>query len=105
MELLGPLVGLTFSKGAPGGPGVGELYHAREQHDFAVQAALPDIRKQIQRGDETGARERMTELGIPVGLQRFYVRTSTNPATRLSGRTLKDFYLYATPEQRLENAH
>jgi hypothetical protein len=48
----------------------------------------------------------MNELKIPGGLQQFYIRTSLNPATRLQGRTLKDFYQYATPEQRqrLENA-
>ncbi len=107
LQAFGPFAGVTFSKGAPGGPAVGEVYHAREMHDYAVDAALPDIRRQIQRGDIDGARQRMTELGIPPGLQKFYVRTTINPATRLSGRTLKDFYLYATPEQkqRLENAH
>jgi hypothetical protein len=48
----------------------------------------------------------MQSLGIPRGLQDFYVRTTLNPATRLGGRTLKDFYVYATPEQRqrLEDA-
>ncbi len=106
LHVLGPLGGLTFSKGAPGGPAVGELYHAREEHDYAVNVALPDIRRQILRGDIDGARQRMTELGIPRGLREFYIRTTLNPATRLGGRTLKDFYLYATPEQkqRLENA-
>ncbi len=100
MGTFGPVAGLTVSKGAPGGPAVGELYHAREMHQYAVDAALPDIRKQIQRGDITGAQSRMTELGIPAGLQRFYVRTTMNPATRLNGRTMRDFYYYATPEQR-----
>ena len=100
LQTFGPLAGLTFSKGAPGGPAVGELYRAREEHNFAVDLALPDIRKQVQRGDLRGAQARMTELGIPAGLQRFYIRTSLDPTTRLSGRTLRDFYQYATPEQR-----
>ena len=106
LQALGPVAGVTFSKGAPGGPAVGELYHAREVHQYAVDAALPDIRRQIQRGDLAGARESMQELGIPPGLQKFYIRTTLNPATRLSGRTLRDFYNYATPEQRerMENA-
>lgn len=99
-QAFGPLGGVTFSKGAPGGPAVGELYHAREIHDYAVQAAMPDIRKQIQRGDIFGARQAMTALGIPDGLQRFYIRTTVNPASRLSTKTLRDFYKYATPEQR-----
>jgi hypothetical protein len=105
-QALGPLGGVTFSKGAPGGPAVGEMYKAREMHDFAVQRDLPDIRKQIQRGDVAGAQKRMEALGIHAGLQRFYIRTSQFPETRLGGRTLKDFYQYATPEQirRLERA-
>jgi hypothetical protein len=92
LQTLGPFAGVTFSKGAPGGPAVGEMYKAREVHDYQVNLALPDIRKQIQRGDIAKAPPAMTELGIPGGLQRFYIRTSQNPATRLSPR--------ATPEQR-----
>jgi hypothetical protein len=106
LQALGPFLGVTFSKGAPGGPGVGELYNARQRHDFAVQAELPDIRRQIQRGDIAGAQQRMIALGIPGGLQKFYIRSTLSPSTRLGGRTLRDFYLYATPEQkeRLLNA-
>ncbi len=100
LQAFGPLAGMTFSKGAPGGPAVGEMYHARQQHQFAVDQALPDIRRQIQGGDTAGAVTAMTGLGIPKGLQQFYVRTSLNPQTRLSARGVKDFYLYATPEQR-----
>lgn len=105
LQAFGPVAGVTFSKGAPGGPAVGELYHARQQHDFAVQSALPDIQRQYLRGDVSGAMNRMTELGVPPGLQRYYSRVWANPGTRLSGRTLKDFYMYATPEQkmRMEN--
>jgi hypothetical protein len=105
-QAFGPFLGVTFSKGAPGGPAVGEMYAARTKHDFDVQNALPDIRKQIQRGDIPGAQQRMNELGIPSGLQRFYVRTTLNPSTRLSSKTLRDFYQYATPEQkaRMERA-
>lgn len=106
LALFAPVTGFTTAKGAPGGPAVGEMYHARAQHDYAVQAALPDIRRQIQRGDVSGAQSRMTELGIPAGLQKFYIRTTMFPETRLGGRTLRDFYLYATPQQRarMENA-
>lgn len=99
LQAFGPLLGFTFSKGAPGGPAVGELYAAKRKHDFQVDMALPDIRRQIQRGDLVGAYERMNELQIPAGLQRYYVRTTLNPAMRLRGRTLRDFYNQATPDQ------
>jgi hypothetical protein len=101
LQALGPFGGVTFSKGAPGGPAVGEMYASRAQHEFQVNQALPDIRRQIQRGDVDGAINRMTELDIPQGLQRFYIRTTLNPATRMSPRAVRDFYLHATPEQRL----
>ncbi len=100
LRLFSPIVGFAISHGFSGGPALGELNRARAMHDYAVDAALPDIRKQIQRGDMAGAVERMTELGVPAGLQRFYIRTSLDPATRLSGRTLRDFYLYGTEEQK-----
>lgn len=100
LQALGPIAGITFSRGAPGGPAVGELYRSQEEHRFAVDQALPDIRRQIQRGEIAEAAARMTDLGIPRGLQQFYIRTTINPASRLSSRTVKDFYLYSTPAQR-----
>jgi hypothetical protein len=72
----------------------------RQQHDYQVQSQLQDIQRQFLRGDAVSARQRMTGLGIPAGLQRYYLRVWLNPATRLSPRALRDFYLYATPEQR-----
>lgn len=99
-QAFGPLAGVTFSKGAPGGPAVGEMYYAKSQHQFAVDQALPDIRKQIKRGDIDGAIGRMTELDIPQPLQRYYIKTTLNPALRMSPRAVRDFYLHATDEQK-----
>lgn len=100
LQAFGPIAGVTFAKGAPGGPAVGEMYRAKNQHDYAVQSALPDIQRQYLRGDVSTAVNRMAELGIAPGLQRYYMRIWANPSTRLSPRTLRDFYMYATPEQR-----
>lgn len=99
-QAFGPFFGVTFSKGAPGGPAVGEMYDARSRHEFAVNQALPDIRKQIRRGDVDGAISAMTELDIPQGLQRWYIKTTLNPALRMSPRAVRDFYLHATDEQK-----
>jgi len=100
LQLLGPLAGVTFSKGAPGGPAVGEYLDLRRRHQYELDAALPDIRKQILRGDTAGATQRMIELGVPPGLIRFYTRTATDPSSRLSGHALRDLYRYMTPEER-----
>lgn len=100
LQALGPLGGFTFSKGAPGGPQVGEMYASKDRHEFEVNQAMPDIRRQIKRGDVDGAYSRMTELDIPASLQRFYVKTTLNPALRMSPRAVKDFYLHATDEER-----
>jgi hypothetical protein len=98
LQSFGPLAGTTFSRGYKGGMAVGEWAHAQGMHRFAVDAQMPDIRKQILRGDIEGARERMQQLGIPPGLQRFYIRTALDPSTRLNAKVLRDFHLYATPE-------
>ncbi|MGY4622013.1 hypothetical protein ACVWZ4_007240, partial [Bradyrhizobium sp. USDA 4472] len=99
-QAFGPFAGVTFSKGAPGGPAVGEMYDAKSRHEFAVNQALPDIRRQIKRGDVDGAISAMTELDIPQGLQRWYIKTTLNPALRMSPRAVQDFYLHATDEQK-----
>jgi hypothetical protein len=100
LQLLGPVAGVTFSKGAPGGPAVGELYRAREQHQQKVNEAMPEIRKMIKDGNTEGAVTKMNELGMPRGLQNFHIRTTLNPELRLTPRAMKDFQRYATPEQK-----
>lgn len=100
LQALGPFAGFTFSKGAPGGPAVGELYDARAHHDYAVDQAMPNIRRLIVRGREDEARSRMTELDVPVKLQNWYIKSTLNPATRLSPRAMRDFNLYSTDEQK-----
>jgi hypothetical protein len=88
-QALGPIAGVTFSKGAPGGPAVGEMYQAREtQHQFAIAGAARHPQADPARRHH-GAQERMSALNIPPGLQKFYIRTSQFPETRLGGRTLQ----------------
>ena len=100
LQTLGPVAGVTFSKGAPGGPAQGEIYRAREQHQNDVDQALPDIRRMIQRGEIAQARQWMTQLHISPSGQDSYIRTTRNPAARLTPRAVQEFYQYATPEQR-----
>jgi ADP-ribosyltransferase-like protein len=100
LQLAGPMAGVTFSRGAPGGPAVGEMYHAKSQFEFQVNQAMPDIRRQILRGDQPGAEQAMKDLGMDAAYSRWVVKTTLNPATRLSPKGLRDFYRTATPEQR-----
>jgi hypothetical protein len=100
MQTVMPLAGITVSKGAPGGPAVGEYYRAQEEHNFQVQQQMPAIRDKIRNGDVAGAQKDMTALGIPAALRNYYVRTTQHPELRLSPRALHNFNLYATPEQR-----
>jgi hypothetical protein len=100
LQAAGPLAGLTFSKGAPGGPAVGLAYQARDEHDFAVNEAMPGIRDMIRGGDTDKAVEKMQALGMPPSYIRWVIRTTINPSLRLSPKGLRDFSRYATPEQQ-----
>ncbi len=97
-QAFGPFAGVTFSKGAPGGPDVGEMYANKSRVEFAQAQALPDIRKQIQRGDIAGAQQAMTAVGMDASYQGWIIKTTMNPRLRLSARGVRDFYRTASPE-------
>jgi hypothetical protein len=99
-KALGPMAGVTFSKGAPGGPGVGELYELRRQRDAKQSAAMPGIIEKIRQGDIAGARKDMRAVGISPGLQTYYVRVTQNPRLRLNSRSARELLRQATPEER-----
>lgn len=99
LRALAPLAGITISAGAPGGPAEGTYLDVKAKHEFDVQQAMPDIRRQIKSGDVPGARAKMAALGIPVGLQNFYVKVTKNPGVRISSHNLRDFEQMATPEE------
>jgi hypothetical protein len=106
LRLFGPALGFTASAGAPGGMARGEQLSAKSHFDTRFSLAWPDIRKKAQRGDMDGARQDLMNLGVPMKMQNGLLRNALNPAGALKGRTLRDFYQYATPEQRqrFENA-
>ena len=99
-KTLGPLAGVTFSKGAPGGPAVGALYDIEREQQAKTQEAMPGIIEKIRNGDVHGARADMKALGIPVRLQDYYIRTTRNPATRFDTRRARQAIRAATPEER-----
>jgi ppGpp synthetase/RelA/SpoT-type nucleotidyltranferase len=101
LRLVGPALGFTASVGAPGGPQRGEQLAAKQDYEARFSLAWPNIKKQIQRGDEVGASAAMKDIGVPAMAQRGLMRAAKDPAASLRGRTLLDFYQYATPEQKL----
>lgn len=105
-QAFGPFAGLTFSKGAPGGEAVGEMYAGKERHDYAVQKAMPDIRQQIQDGNVFAAKQAMNQLGMDPGYQSWIIKTTRNPSLRLSPSQMKQFKQYASPDElsRMQNA-
>ena len=99
LKVLGPTTGLFLpSSGFPGGPAAGEMNAQNKSQAFRVQQAMPAIRDKIVQGNIDGARADMTALGMPPGLQRFYLNMTQNPGP---GRTMqKRFQQTATPEQQ-----
>lgn len=96
----GPLVGVTFRKGAPGGPAVGELYELRRQQEAKRASAMPGIIEKIKNGDIAGARADMHALGLSPYLANYYVRATLNPRTRLTTRSAQKLIRQAPPEER-----
>jgi ABC-type transporter MlaC component len=61
---------------------------------------MPELRRQILRGDIAGAQKAMTEIGMDPSYQRWVVKTTLDPRLRLSAKSVRDFYRTAGPEQR-----
>lgn len=91
LKTVGPLFGLTFSKGAPGGPEVGVMFDAEKRHQNEVASAMPDIRKSIKDGDVQGAVEQMEAAHMTPQEQRATLKYAMNPQARLNRNRLKKF--------------
>ena len=99
-KMIGRTIGVTFRKGAPGGPAVGELFRLREQQQQERDAAMPAIIEKIKDRDFAGARADMRKLGIPAGLQNYYIRTTINPQLRMSTKAARKLLQMAPQEER-----
>jgi hypothetical protein len=105
-KVIGPLAGVTFSKGAPGGPAVGEMWAAEDAKRERVNRAMPDIRDLIRAGKEDEARQRMDELGMSPKSQANVFKTTENPGSRLSPGNVRKLQKDGSDEQidRFERA-
>lgn len=101
LKIVGPLVGLMFSPGAPGGPAAGEYFKAQEQNKYAMEQALPQAKKAIKEGRIDEAHELMDKANINPKLQKFFVETTLNPETRFARKAFKQ-YMNGLPEEQQE---
>lgn len=101
LRLTGPMLGFTISRGMPGGPAKGEAQEVKNEFETRFNLAWPDIKKQIQRGDTVGANAALDALRVAPSMRRGLYRAALNPASSLRGRTVQNFYLHATDEQKM----
>lgn len=99
LRLLGPFAGIQVSKGYPGGPDKGIMAAAKRSHDFKVQAALPDIRDLIIKGDLEGANKMMDDLHMTAAEKKTTRMNALRPE-RVGPRARKGFDRWGTQDQK-----
>jgi hypothetical protein len=91
---------VTFRKGHPAGEAAGLVADVTQRQRDRINAELPDIKKQLASKDSNEASkgfQRMQELGVPPGLQRFYSRQAQQPS--ISRKAVQQLYRAGTPEE------
>jgi RecA-family ATPase len=91
LKTLGPLMGLTFSKGAPGGPEVGVLFDAEKRHQDEMARAMPGIKEDIKNGNMQDAIQAMEDAHFTPQEQRVTLKYAMNPQARLNRNRMAKF--------------
>jgi RadC-like JAB domain len=99
LKVLGPLGGVTFSKGAPGGPQVGQLLEERKRHNAEIASAAPDVREALKNGDVESAHRMMEAAHMSPAEQRTMLRIAMMPG-QVSKQAERRFQQTATPEEQ-----
>ena len=97
-QILGGSVGLSFSHGAKGGPVKGELQAAKNEHEFALQRVLPEVRDLVAKGRADEAARKLAGLGVGPGLIRWFIKQAVNP--QATPEQMTKAWQFMTPEQR-----
>lgn len=100
MKTFGPLGGVTFSKGYPGGPEAGVLAAASRRHEAQISEALPKVKEAVEKGDEEKAHQIMDDLRMNSREQRSIIRHYQDPQSKVNARSLRKFERIATPEEK-----
>jgi len=100
LKVGGPLAGITFSKGYPGGPEAGIIAETTRRHEDAVSGALPKIKDAVESGDVGAAKELMSNLGMNGREQASLIRHYQYPSQKVNSKSLEKFGRIATPEEK-----
>lgn len=99
-KIMGPLLGLTFSKGAPGGPAVGLMYKVDRDRRAKISDAMPEVRQELNAGNQEGAVQKMVDLGMTRHEIELVLRNAAEPSAKLSGSALRRFNAHADEESK-----
>ena len=99
-KTVGPLVGITTSKGAPGGPAVGEMYDADRQYKMRVSFAMPDVKRALKDDDIDRAVELLQNAGMQPSEIRSRLKAMLEPESRLNHGAINRFEKHSTDEQK-----
>lgn len=100
LQVLGPLIGLSFSQGALGGPAAGEMAAAERRYMGQKADAMPDVKQAIKEGDLDKASTILEDIGMPQPEIRSTIRRLSEPETRLGAASVRKFNQRATDEER-----
>jgi len=98
-KFFGPLTGLTFSKGYPGGEEEGEIANQRREHQADVQDVRHDLKQAIRDGDRD-AQQRLEKEAKMTPAEIKSITKSTLHPDYVSSRSMKLFQQTATDEQK-----
>lgn len=100
MKTLGPLAGITFSKGYPGGPEAGILSATARRQEAEVVKSLPDIKSAVEDGDIRKAKKIMSDLNMVPREQNRLIKHYKDPGSKVNARNLATFKRTATEEEK-----
>lgn len=96
-------LGISFSKGFPGGPGGGTLRAAEEKYMRKIRRHSPEIRRLIENKDFDGAMEEMHRAEMrPQEMQAYLIRRA---APHMTEKQIKDFLQIADEHELKKFTH
>ena len=92
LKAVGPWLGVTFSKGAPGGPQKGFEYYQKDKREFAKGEAMPGIKDQINSGQIGPAMQELVKLGFSPAAARMLIKTTINPRLKANPAAMRAMF-------------